>query len=224
MYSHDILLRKQAFEWHRSFKAGKVSKTTNALDVHRLPTSLKTLKSFCGGTIFSELARRFQGRRFQFAGEIKSASQTELKDMAKKGFEKCFDDLFKGWQKCAVAQRSYFKGGCVSERFNWDINNLRPPFPQRAEVKLSRVDRAAAIKKLGSTALESILSLFLPKQDVQPYERYRAATAARLLRSTDVHRVTPSRPFFLFVADYAFGPISIFYDIEVEEQRLPKGL
>ncbi|GFV06267.1 hypothetical protein TNCV_3667661 [Trichonephila clavipes] len=30
----------------------------------------------------------------QFANEVKSASQAELKDMAKNGFQKCFDDLY----------------------------------------------------------------------------------------------------------------------------------
>ncbi|GFS57971.1 hypothetical protein TNCV_3124611 [Trichonephila clavipes] len=45
----------------------------------------------------------------QSADEVKSASQAELKDMAKNGFQKCFEDLYKPWQKCVVTQRSYFK-------------------------------------------------------------------------------------------------------------------
>ncbi|GFX76956.1 hypothetical protein TNCV_2258191 [Trichonephila clavipes] len=48
------------------------------------------------------------------ADEVKSASQAELKDMAKIGFQKCCDDLYKQWQKCVVLQESYFEGGCVS--------------------------------------------------------------------------------------------------------------
>ncbi|GFW02084.1 uncharacterized protein TNCV_4854241 [Trichonephila clavipes] len=74
-------------------KAGKVSKTRNALDVRRLLTPLKTLKKFL----------RWFGRRFQSADEIKSASQAELKDMAKNGYQKCFDDRYKRWNKCVVA-------------------------------------------------------------------------------------------------------------------------
>ncbi|GFS49699.1 hypothetical protein TNCV_4344131 [Trichonephila clavipes] len=71
-----------------SEKAGKVSKTANALDVSRLPTPLKRLKRFL--------------RRYPYS-----------KDMAENGFQKCFDDLHKRWQKCVVAQGSYFEGGCV---------------------------------------------------------------------------------------------------------------
>ncbi|GFV76350.1 hypothetical protein TNCV_4413291 [Trichonephila clavipes] len=48
------------------------------------------------------------------AGEAKGASQVDLKDIAEKGFQKCFDYLYKPWQKCVVAQGSYFEGGCVS--------------------------------------------------------------------------------------------------------------
>ncbi|GFU16422.1 hypothetical protein TNCV_836071 [Trichonephila clavipes] len=45
--------------------------------------------------IFRELARLFQGRQFQFADEIKSASQAELKNTAKNGFQKCFENPYK---------------------------------------------------------------------------------------------------------------------------------
>ncbi|GFW14138.1 hypothetical protein TNCV_3547271 [Trichonephila clavipes] len=61
--------------------------------------------------IFPELSRRSQGHRFQSADEIKNASQTELKAMAEIGFQKCFDDPYKRWHKCA--QGSCFEGGCV---------------------------------------------------------------------------------------------------------------
>ncbi|GFT33711.1 hypothetical protein TNCV_4382371 [Trichonephila clavipes] len=44
----------------------------------------------------------------QSTDEVKSASQAELKGMAKNGFQKCFDDLYKSWQKCVVTQGSYF--------------------------------------------------------------------------------------------------------------------
>ncbi|GFX97341.1 hypothetical protein TNCV_1077121 [Trichonephila clavipes] len=55
-----------------------------------------------------------QDRRFQSTDEVKIASQAELKNMAKNGFQKCFYELYKRWQKCAVAQVFYFEGGCVS--------------------------------------------------------------------------------------------------------------
>ncbi|GFU28789.1 hypothetical protein TNCV_469431 [Trichonephila clavipes] len=41
--------------------------------------------------------------------EVKYALQAELKDMAKNGFHKCFDD--KRRQKCVVAQGFYFEEG-----------------------------------------------------------------------------------------------------------------
>ncbi|GFX60907.1 hypothetical protein TNCV_1557621 [Trichonephila clavipes] len=91
-----------------SERAGKVSNTTNALDVHRLPTPLKSLKNFL----------RWYGRRFQSPDEVKSASPAELKDMGKNEFQKCFNAFYKRWQKCAVAQGSYFKVGCVSQKLN----------------------------------------------------------------------------------------------------------
>ncbi|GFX70067.1 hypothetical protein TNCV_4615051 [Trichonephila clavipes] len=51
----------------------------------------------CDFRIFPELARHFQSHRFQIADEIKSASQDDVKDMVKNGFQKCFDDLYKRW-------------------------------------------------------------------------------------------------------------------------------
>ncbi|GFX77589.1 hypothetical protein TNCV_1752001 [Trichonephila clavipes] len=56
--------------------------------------------------IFLELARHLQGRRFPSVYEVKNASQAEFKDMARNGFQKCFDEIYKQWQKCAVAQGS----------------------------------------------------------------------------------------------------------------------
>ncbi|GFT54739.1 hypothetical protein TNCV_5001151 [Trichonephila clavipes] len=93
-----------------SEKAGKVSKTMNALDDYRLPAPLKTLNSFLRWYVSHHL----QGRRFQSADEVESTSQAKLKNMVKNGFQKCFDELYKLWQNCAVAQVSYFEGECVS--------------------------------------------------------------------------------------------------------------
>ncbi|GFW61257.1 hypothetical protein TNCV_3377721 [Trichonephila clavipes] len=71
-------------------------------------------KEFFKQRIFLELALHLQGRRFQSTDEVKSASQAELKDMAKNGFRKCFDEFYKRSQKCTVVQESYFEEGCVS--------------------------------------------------------------------------------------------------------------
>ncbi|GFU80949.1 hypothetical protein TNCV_1276951 [Trichonephila clavipes] len=46
--------------------------------------------------------------------EVESALLAELEDLAKNGFQKYFDVLYRRWQKCVVAQGSYFEGGCVS--------------------------------------------------------------------------------------------------------------
>ncbi|GFX98028.1 hypothetical protein TNCV_4906781 [Trichonephila clavipes] len=54
------------------------------------------------------------GCRFQSADEVKSVSQTELKNVAKNGFQKCFDDLHNRRSMSVVAQGSYFEVGCVS--------------------------------------------------------------------------------------------------------------
>ncbi|GFV69615.1 hypothetical protein TNCV_4507301 [Trichonephila clavipes] len=75
-----------------SEKAGKVLKTTDALDLHKLPAPLRTPKR-----IIPKLKLRLQSRRLQSADEFGSASQAELKKMAKNGFQKCFGELYKRW-------------------------------------------------------------------------------------------------------------------------------
>ncbi|GFV90210.1 uncharacterized protein TNCV_4379261 [Trichonephila clavipes] len=94
-----------------SEKAGKVSRTTNDLNVCRLPTQPKTLKGFSGGT---HRVCQHMLNEGQIADEVESASQAKLNDMAQNRFQKCFDDLHKPWQKCVAAQESYFGGGCIS--------------------------------------------------------------------------------------------------------------
>ncbi|GFT25134.1 hypothetical protein TNCV_180281 [Trichonephila clavipes] len=59
-------------------------------------------------------AHLFQYRRFQFADEIKSALQTELKETCLNRFQNYFDDFYKRLQNCVVAQDTYFEGGYVS--------------------------------------------------------------------------------------------------------------
>ncbi|GFW05883.1 hypothetical protein TNCV_603551 [Trichonephila clavipes] len=52
--------------------------------------------------------------------EVKSTSQAELKNMAKDGFQKRFNDLYKGWQKLStVTQGSYFKKEDMLQQVNW---------------------------------------------------------------------------------------------------------
>ncbi|GFU35679.1 hypothetical protein TNCV_2099611 [Trichonephila clavipes] len=50
----------------------------------------------------------------QSTHEVKSASQIELMNITKIGFQICFDDLYKPLKKCIVTQGSYFEGGCIS--------------------------------------------------------------------------------------------------------------
>ncbi|GFW97675.1 hypothetical protein TNCV_685451 [Trichonephila clavipes] len=97
MHSSDTLLQIQALEWHRRFSDGRES----AEDDER---SERVQTSHTAGNIEKLSVAVY---------EIKSASQTELKDMAENGSQKCFDDLYKEWQKCVVARGSYFKGRCV---------------------------------------------------------------------------------------------------------------
>ncbi|GFV64824.1 hypothetical protein TNCV_809211 [Trichonephila clavipes] len=49
----------------------------------------------------------------QSADEVKSASQVELKDMAKNGFQKYFDDLCVLLLKCLISKEDVF------QQFNW---------------------------------------------------------------------------------------------------------
>ncbi|GFY10220.1 hypothetical protein TNCV_2628991 [Trichonephila clavipes] len=128
-----------------SEKAGKVSKTTNPLDVQRLPAPLKTLNSplprrcltwfkqrrgegkqlFCMILLTplistAEISEYFLNwhvicRVVDFNLQMRlKEHQAELKDMVKNEFQKCFDELYKRWQKCAVARGSYLWRGCVS--------------------------------------------------------------------------------------------------------------
>ncbi|GFW26491.1 hypothetical protein TNCV_1164271 [Trichonephila clavipes] len=94
-----------------SEKAGKVPKTTNALDFRRLPAPLKTSKKFlrrhqttaesvgissvtCQRILTKDLNMHRLSQHIvprmlnedQSANEVKSASQVELKNMAKNGF------------------------------------------------------------------------------------------------------------------------------------------
>ncbi|GFX33880.1 hypothetical protein TNCV_3962891 [Trichonephila clavipes] len=84
--------------------------------------SIGIFSAICQWILFKDLnmpsvCQHIDPRRLsedQSADEVKSASQAELKNMAKNGYQKCFDGLYKPWQKFIVAQGSYFEGGCVS--------------------------------------------------------------------------------------------------------------
>ncbi|GFY26645.1 hypothetical protein TNCV_2879731 [Trichonephila clavipes] len=88
-----------------SEKADKVSKTTNALDIQKFSAVVQYFLSW-----------RVTNRVVNFPLQMKiiSASKAELTDMAKNGFQKSFDGLYKLRQKSAVAQGFYFEGGYVS--------------------------------------------------------------------------------------------------------------
>ncbi|GFX37718.1 hypothetical protein TNCV_1261551 [Trichonephila clavipes] len=82
-----------------SEKAERVLKTTNTgrPQTSRTPENIEKVSAVV--------------RRTQSADEVKSASQAELKYMAKNGFQ---NDLYKPWQKCVATQGSYVEGECVS--------------------------------------------------------------------------------------------------------------
>ncbi|GFS54357.1 hypothetical protein TNCV_4808651 [Trichonephila clavipes] len=104
MYSNDTLSQTQAFEWHRRFRKG----TESFEDAERpgRPQTSHTAENIEKVSV--------AGHQFQSAESASQAELNELKDMAQNGIQKCFDDLYKRWNKCVVAQESYFKGGCVS--------------------------------------------------------------------------------------------------------------
>ncbi|GFU77427.1 hypothetical protein TNCV_3498011 [Trichonephila clavipes] len=54
----------------------------------------------------------------QATSEAKSASQAELKDIAKNGFQKCFDDLYKPLQKLLLL-KSLISKEDVFQWFKW---------------------------------------------------------------------------------------------------------
>ncbi|GFY25918.1 hypothetical protein TNCV_1916681 [Trichonephila clavipes] len=98
IYGIDTLSRTQNFECHRCFRKSRESVKDN--ECSGCPQTSRTTENI---------------EKFSAAvQEVISASQAELKDMAKNGFQKCFGELYKQWQKCAVSQRSYFEEGCVS--------------------------------------------------------------------------------------------------------------
>ncbi|GFW27121.1 hypothetical protein TNCV_93471 [Trichonephila clavipes] len=108
------LSQTQAFERHRHFREGRESveddERTGCPQTSRTTENIEKVSAEVPSEYFQNMAHYFQGRRFQFADEIKSTSQAELNDMAKNVFQKCFDDLHKR-QNCVVVQESYFKGG-----------------------------------------------------------------------------------------------------------------
>ena len=68
----------------------------------------------CDFYLFPSMKKYLQGRRFVSSDEVKAASQDALREVAKNGFQQCFQKLYERWQKCIVAQGDYFEGGCAS--------------------------------------------------------------------------------------------------------------
>ncbi|GFW04741.1 hypothetical protein TNCV_4879771 [Trichonephila clavipes] len=98
VYGSDTLPRKLTFELHRRFRQSKES-----AEDYGCSGSQKTSRTAENGEKVSAVVH-----------ELKSELQGELQEMAENGFQKCLDDLYKRWQMSVAAQRSYFKGGCVS--------------------------------------------------------------------------------------------------------------
>ncbi|GFU81588.1 hypothetical protein TNCV_4927191 [Trichonephila clavipes] len=92
----DTLLRTPAFEWHRRFREGRESFEDGKIS--GCPQTSHTIENIENVS--------------EVVFEVKSA---ELKNMAKNGFQKYFDDIYKPWHLCVVTQGSYFNGACVSE-------------------------------------------------------------------------------------------------------------
>ncbi|GFV15170.1 hypothetical protein TNCV_4650021 [Trichonephila clavipes] len=57
----------------------------------------------------------------QNADEVKSASQIELKNMAKNGYQKCFNELYKSWKNCVVILKGLISNKDVFQQFNWRV-------------------------------------------------------------------------------------------------------
>ncbi|GFX49983.1 hypothetical protein TNCV_3883121 [Trichonephila clavipes] len=79
------LSKTQAFESNRHFREGRESVEDHG-NSERPQTS-------CANEIIEKVSTVVR--------EAKSASQAEFRP--KNGFQKCFDDIDKGWQKCVVA-------------------------------------------------------------------------------------------------------------------------
>ncbi|GFT20121.1 HTH_48 domain-containing protein [Trichonephila clavipes] len=79
---------------------------TNVLPLSPYSPDLAT----CDIWLFPSLKKHVQGRRFESSYESKVASQ----EVAKNGYQLCFQKLCELWQKCIVTQGNYFEGGCAS--------------------------------------------------------------------------------------------------------------
>ena len=64
----------------------------------------------CDFFLFSRLKRPMKGRRFATIEEIKTESLSELKEIPKSAYQKCFEDWKKPWNKCIISEGDYFEG------------------------------------------------------------------------------------------------------------------
>ncbi|GFT26082.1 mariner Mos1 transposase [Trichonephila clavipes] len=61
----------------------------------------------CDFYLFPSMIKHLQERRFVLSDEVKGASQETLREVAKNGFQLCFQKLYERCQKCIVAQGDY---------------------------------------------------------------------------------------------------------------------
>ncbi|GFS66301.1 hypothetical protein TNCV_3856061 [Trichonephila clavipes] len=90
----------QDFEWHRCLRGDRESVKDEECSGRPLTScKAKSIEKF--SAVHS--THHLQVRLFQSIDKVKSASLSELEHMAKNGFQKCFDELYRRWQKCAAA-------------------------------------------------------------------------------------------------------------------------
>jgi hypothetical protein len=66
----------------------------------------------CDFFFFPHLKQKLHRRRFQSAEEIVTATREAIWDLPANIFQQCFQQLYKHWQTCVVANGDYFEGGC----------------------------------------------------------------------------------------------------------------
>ncbi|GFX46810.1 hypothetical protein TNCV_4039561 [Trichonephila clavipes] len=123
-----------------SEKAGKVSKMTNAMDVHKLPTPLETLKRFLRRYvrtglktiadligIFLTTCQRISSKDLNMHMVCQhivprmlneDLSTAEFKIMAKKGFQRGFDERFTSDGKSVLLLKGLISKEGVLQQFN----------------------------------------------------------------------------------------------------------
>jgi hypothetical protein len=60
--------------------------------------------------LFPQLKSALKGQAFYFVNDITKNAMEELKRLSQNGFQECFQQVYRHWQKCVVAQGDYFEG------------------------------------------------------------------------------------------------------------------